>query len=135
MQHRLGRCDACRASYQIPTEFHARFARCMLCRGLVRIGRAGGEEPWRPMPKPAAPAGLRQHELVPHARPALVAALHATPADLPRTTAPLAFEDGLDSAALALETVLDGAFGLAPESAVLGGWLRGAEAPAASLDA
>jgi len=41
MQHRLGRCDACRASYEIPASYLPRFARCRLCRGMVRIGRAG----------------------------------------------------------------------------------------------
>lgn len=112
MQHRLGRCDACRASYEIPATYLPRFARCRLCRGMVRIGRAGGEEPWRPMPlgsraRPAGragepsrgqPAPEREH-LLPR-----VGALTLAP-----LTAELAFDEPLATGAWALADVLDGA--------------------------
>jgi hypothetical protein len=91
MQHRLGRCDACRASYQIPNEFKPHFARCPLCRGMVRVGPHGGGEPWRPMPARATAPVLRVHTLQP-----IVA---------PTTTAPLCFEEESE---LALWQHLDG---------------------------
>lgn len=111
MQHRLGRCDACRASYEIPASYLPRFARCRLCRGMVRIGRKGGEEPWRPMPRGAQVA--RAAELAPtrldpaREREWLLPRVAAT--TLAPLTGELAFEAPLDATAWALADVLDGA--------------------------
>ncbi|MEY2807103.1 MAG: hypothetical protein RIR65_1520 [Planctomycetota bacterium] len=119
MQHRLGRCDACRASYEIPASYLPRFARCRLCRGMVRIGRAGGEEPWRPMPRRPAAAVLPAptEEGAREATPARFAPALEREYLLPRvaaaTLAPLtgelAFDEPSAATAWASADALDGA--------------------------
>ncbi len=106
MQHRLGRCDDCRASYEIPASYLPRFARCRLCRGMVRIGRAGGEEPWRPMPRSAqiAPRTARSGS-APESDYFLPRVAATTLAPL---TGELAFDEPLAASAWALADVLDG---------------------------
>ena len=75
MDHRIGTCSACKATYRIPASFAADRARCRQCGGVVEIGAVEGQ---------AAPPRSERRE--PHANP-VAATLSAVREPEPPTAA------------------------------------------------